>query len=366
MKEYFQITFNLLTFFLFCFYTDLAAQESENFDDLIEKTQDGKVKIYLDGVFRISYKDCSKYYLIAEFDDRLFQFKDSLKVFYNNDNLFLTGSYQNGKLNGKFNSFYRNGKKKMEFEYASGNRTGIWENFSKNGKSIKKVIYKNNNEFLLEQRNELGEIIVENGNGKFIDSLYMSISGSQKSKLTGNVKSGLPDGEWNFYVSNTNYGKEYFENFTFKKGMSISPALGNELYYSHFNATFTGIIFLERLKIIGPSRCGQKTDIGVNDEFYEKIKKRFYKRKLNESISDNWFLVEIKTGTNKKITDVSIISKADDKSIGLLKELIFSLKKAITFPYKYKPGYDYFPIVIKNSKIFTPYDKEIELLSYKY
>ena len=97
MKKYFQITFKLLTIFLFCFYTDLDAQESENFDDLIEKTQDGKVKIYLDGVFRISYKDCSKYYLIAEFDDRLFQFKDSLKVFYTNDDLFLTGSYQNGK-----------------------------------------------------------------------------------------------------------------------------------------------------------------------------------------------------------------------------------------------------------------------------
>jgi len=351
---------------LFCFYTDLDAQESENFDDLIEKTQDGKVKIYLDGVFRISYKDCSKYYLIAEFDDRLFQFKDSLKVFYTNDDLFLTGSYQNGKLNGKFNSFYKNGEKKMEFEYALGNRTGIWESFSKNGKSIKKVIYKNNNEFLLEQRTELGEIIVENGNGKFIDSLYMSISGSQKSKLTGNVKSGLPDGEWNFYTANTNYGKEYFENFTFKKGMSISPALGNELYYNHFNATFTGIIFLERLKIIGPSRCKQKTDIGVNDEFYEKIKKRFYKLKLNESIIDSWFLVEIETGNNKKIIDVSIISKADNESIDLIKELIFSLKKAVTFPYKYKPGFDYFPIVIKNSKIFTPYDKEIELLSYKY
>ncbi|WP_418654489.1 hypothetical protein [Tenacibaculum soleae] len=254
----------------------------------------------------------------------------------------------------------------MNFEYSSGNRVGIWESFSKDGKSIKKVLYKNNNEFLLEQRSENGENIVENGNGKFVDSLFMSISGSQKSKLIGNVKNGLPDGEWNFYASNTNYGKEYFENFTFIKGISLSKALGNEFYYNYFNATFTGIMFLERLKIIGPSRCEQKTDIGVNDEFYEKIKKQFYKRKLNESISDNWFLVEIKTGKNKKITDVSIISKADDKSIGLIKELIFSLKKAITFPYRYKPGYDYFPIVIKNSKIFMPYDKEIELLSYKY
>lgn len=366
MNKLFQIIFQLFTILLFCFYTNLAAQESENFDDLLEKTQDGKVKIYLDGVFRISYKDCSKYYLIAEFDDKLFQFKDSLKVFYRDDNLFLTGSYKKGKLNGKFNSFYRNGIKKMEFEYSSGARIGIWESFSKNGKSIKKVVYKNNNEFLLEQRTELGENIVENGNGKFVDSLFMSISGSQKSKLTGSVKSGLPDGEWNFYAANTNYGKEYFENFTFKKGMSISPALGNELYYNHFNATFTGIIFLERLKIIGPSRCEQKTDIGVNDDFYEKIKKRFYKLKLNESITDNWFLVEIETGTNKKIVDVLIISKADNQSINLIKELIFSLKKAVTFPYKYKPGFDYFPIVIKNSKIFTPYDKEIELLSYKY
>lgn len=366
MNKFLQLAFQFFTILLFCLCTNLTAQESDYFDDLIEKTQEGKVKIYLDGVFRISYKDCSKYYLVAEFDDKLFQFKDSLKVFYKDDNLFLTGSYQNGKLNGKFSSFYRNGVKKMEFEYSSGSRTGIWESYSKNGNSIKKVLYKNNNEFLLEQRTEQGEYIVKNGKGKFVDSIFMSISGSQKSKLIGNVKSGLPDGEWNFHAANTNYGKEYFENFTFKKGISISPALGNEFYYNHFNATFTGIMFLERLKIIGPSRCEQKTDIGVNDEFYEKIKKRFYKLKLNESITDNWFLVEIETGKNKKIIDVSIISKADDKSIGLMKELIFNLKKAVTFPYKYKPGFDYFPIVVKNSKIFTPYDKEIELLSYKY
>lgn len=349
-----------------CFYTNFVAQESENFEDLIEKTQDGKVKIYLDGVFRISYKDCSKYYLIAELDDKLFQFKDSLKVYYRDNNLFLTGSYRNGKLNGKFNSFYRNGVKKMEFEYSYGNRTGTWESFSKNGKSIKKILYKNNNEFLLEQSTEQGEKIVENGEGKFVDSLFMSISSSQKSKLTGNVKNGLPDGEWNFYAANTNYGKEFFESFTFKKGISISPALGNELYYNHFNASFTGIFFLERLKIIGSSRCKQKTEIGVNDDFFEKTKNQFYKQKLNESISDNWFLIEIETGSNKKIIDVSIISNADDKSIDLIKDLIFSLKKAITFPFRYKPGYDYFPIVIKNSKIFMPYDKEIELLSYKY
>lgn len=366
MNNFFQIILQLFTILLFCVYTNLAAQESEGFDDLIEKTTDGKVKIYLDGVFRISYKDCAKYYLIVEFDDKLFQFKDSLKVFYSDDNLFLTGAYKNGKLDGKFISFYRNGLKKMDFEYNSGLRAGVWESFSNNGKSIKKMVYKNNNEFLLEQRTEQGEIIVENGNGKFVDSLFMSISSSQKSKLTGSVKEGLPDGEWNFYALNTNYSKEYFENFTFIKGISISPVLGNESYYDHFNATFTGIIFLEQLKIIGPSRCGPKTDIGVNGDFYEKIKNRFYKLKLNEKIADNWFLVEIETGKNKKIIDVSIIAKADSQSIDLIKELIFSLKKAVTFPYKYKPGFDYFPIVIKNSKIFTPYDKEIELLKYKY
>jgi antitoxin component YwqK of YwqJK toxin-antitoxin module len=169
--------------------------------------------------------------------------------------LYLTGAYKNGKLNGKFNIFYRDGVRKMNFEYNNGQRSGLWESFSRNGETIKKVLYENQNEFLLELYNELGEPLVQNGNGKFIDSLYMSISGTQKSKITGNAKSGLPDGEWNFYVDNTNYGKEYFENFTFKKGISISQAFENEFYYDHFNSTFMGIVYLEHLKIIGPKIC---------------------------------------------------------------------------------------------------------------
>jgi hypothetical protein len=110
----------------------------------------------------------------------------------------------------------------------------------------------------------------------------------------------------------------------------------------------------------------KKSDIGVNPEFFKKIKKRFYQQKLDELMSNYWFLIEIQTGKNKKITNVSIISKADNLSIASMKKLIFSLKKAITFPYVYKPGYDCFPIVVKNSVIYTPYDKEIALLKYKY
>jgi antitoxin component YwqK of YwqJK toxin-antitoxin module len=343
------------------------AQPSVKFHDLIEKTEDGKIKIYLDAVFRISFKGCADYYLIADFDDTIFQFKDSIKVFYRNGDLFITGAYRNGKLDGKFYSYYRNGMKKMEFEYDLGNRIGTWESFSKDGKLIKKVLYKDGKEFLAELRRGNGKILVSDGNGKFIDELYTSVSGHRKSKIFGNVKNGLPDGEWDFYVEYVIYGKEYFENGVLQKGVSISGVFGDNYYYDHSNATFTGIMFLEHLKIIGPSVCNGHINIGLNYEFYQKIKKEFYDQKLNKLISDSWYYIEIQTGKKKEITNVSVISKADDKSIALIRELIFSLKKVTTISSKkVKPGYCYFPVVISDSTMYTQSDKEFDLLKFKF
>jgi hypothetical protein len=282
-----------------------------------------------------------------------------------NNRPFITGGYQNDKPHGKFKMYYSNGKLQMSFQYNNGIRTGFWYTYNPKGVLIKKVLYKRGNEYLFEMRSHNGKrLLVKEGNGTFEDWLHLSIANAQRSKVVGKVKNGLPDGEWKFFTYNDyNYAKEYYENFKFIKGISISKRLGNQEYHDHYNASYTGMMFLERLKIVSPPMCSKYP---INNLSFEDLKRRFSRSRLRKQGIKSWFFVEIKGGKNKKILDVKIISKAPPETIQQLKALIFKLKGTLSPKFGYNPGYFYFPMVIDGAKVFCPGDKEIRLLKFLY
>ncbi len=334
------------------------------FTHFLEGVGNHKVKIYLNGIFQIAFKNCAKYYLITEFADTSLLIKDSVKVYYKNNKRFLTGAYKNGEPHGKFTMYYKNGRIKMSFEYENGKRSKLWQSYSPKGKLIKQVYYKNRNEYLIEMYDKKGKQIVKNGNGVFDDKIHLITTNDHLIRVVGKVKKGLFDGEWKFYTPDRfNYIKEYFDNFKFIKGISISKKAGSHEYNDFFMATYTGYLFLERLYLITPVRCGNKESYTPSRSFFKKLKKRFLKSSLSQNKIKRWFWVEMKGGRNGKVLKVKILSKAKNKVIDQLKQFILTRLRIDTGFIAYEPGYYYFPMVIKDSQVFCPGDKEIKLLN---
>jgi len=297
--------------------------------------------------------------MIAQFENNKYELKDSVKCFYSvNDNLFLKGNFFKGKLHGEFRTYYKDKTLKRIFEYNNGQRNGSWKKFNTNGEIIKKVFYKNGNEFLIDFYDDQRNLIVKNGSGIFEDNLKMT-SSNYKTKVKGNVINGLPDSEWTYYVSGNIISKEYFKNFIFEKGISFSKVLGQTEYHDLFNATFTDMLLIENLKLKNGYECKKSNRIGLGLNFFNKFDKEFYKQVTDKNLEDGWFLIDLKTGKNRKINDVQILSNSKKENIELIKNIIFKLKNPLSgsfmqYKYNYKTNFDFLTIVIKNSK---PYHK---------
>jgi len=304
--------------------------------------------------------------MIANFDKEYFQFKDTLKIYYKNDKLFLKGKFENGEREGKFIWYHKNGQIQTIGSYSKGKRSGIWEYFYSNGHLYKKIEYKNDKEYLIDLLKKNGKVLVKNGKGFFRDNILLSIANTSTSNLKGEIVNGLPNGKWQISSSGTEIGTEYFENNSFIKGISHSIALGDEEYLNEYLSTFTGIIYIEHLRLFDPSICGNKTSSGLTQDFFNSLKQRYIRSDLKNIISNNWFLVEIKADNSNNIVNVEIYSCAKQDISNQLKKIVFEMGKVNTVMSNPRSGYQFFPLVIDNYDIYLPPDEKIELLKQKY
>lgn len=330
------------------------AQEPFKFNDLVEVNSNGPIKFYLDGVFKISYEYCSNYYMIAELDRQYFQVKDTFKIYYRSDELFLEGGFKKGELDGKFTWYHKNGQIQIAGEYTSGKRSGVWEFFYANGNPYKKIEYKNNREYLIDFFGQWGKVMVKDGNGFFDDNVYMSAINSAASNIKGDVVNGLPEGKWKIYILETKVGTEYFENNSFVKGVSHSVVLGDKVYRNESISTFTGIIHIEQLQLFGPSMCKNKMSLGLTRGFYSNLKLRYDSSGLKNVIANNWFLVELKADGTGNIVDVHIFSHAKQEFTDELKKIIMEMKKVNTVFTIGKTGYEFFLFMVFDNEFYLP------------
>lgn len=339
---------------------NIHAQTSTKFADLIEITGDDKIKIYLDGNFQIAYKDCADYYMLADFDDNFFQIKDTIKVFYMNDELFIYGKYKNGQVHGNFKTLHRNGKPKLLSQYDKGKPIGIWKYYYENGNLHKVVGFRDNRIFLTEMYDKNRKTLVQNGNGIFHDAISLSKFDDELFEIKGEVKNGLPDGTWRIKLQGAIFATEFFEEYIFKEGISHSKALGDYKYYDNYKSKFVDLTSIESLKINNPSSCKEKFDIGLSRKFFDKLKGKYEKSELKSELGNQWFFIEVEANDNGKIVNVEIISKSDKQNIDQLKKMISSVGRTFS---NIKPfsGYKYFKIVVLESNIYFRNDKETKL-----
>ncbi len=343
----------------------IKSQFIAKFDDLIEFSENGQIKLYLDAVHKASYKRCSDYYMIFELKDNYFQFKDTVNVFYKNGKRYISLIYKNGKRHGLYKSFDKKGRIKLIGKYENGRRTGKWQYFHSNGNLYKTIEFKDGRAHLKNLYKRRGKVIVENGEGVFNDKLPLSIADIEKSKIKGRVSKGLPEGEWNIYTGGFNIATEFFEKGDFKRGVSHSVVFGNEAYYDQYLSTFSGIEYIEHLNLFSPSMCGTKSNLSLSSKFYNKLRDKYNSSSLQSKLANCWFLIEIKKDTNNSIESVKVYSKADDEDIETIRRMILEIKELHSYIHS-DAKYEVFPIVIKNSNFYLNKDNEIELLKYNY
>jgi antitoxin component YwqK of YwqJK toxin-antitoxin module len=361
MKNLFLIILFLLVF------TNIQAQQYPKFNDLIEITDNGNIKYYLSKTFQIAHKNCSEYYMINQFNKEYFELKDSIKVFYNDDKLYLKGNFIDGKKNGLFIWYHKNGQVECTGEYSSDKRIGMWNYYYSNGNLHKKVNFIEDYELLVDFYEENGTHSVENGNGTFRDEILISTSNTTPSIIKGDVVEGIQNGKWEIHSSGIKIATEYFENKSFIKGISHSIKFGNSEYYDHINSTFSGIFFLEKLHLITPSICGNgKHYVSYVENFFENLKKNYNNSDLKNKILNNWFLVELAYNKSNEAVKIEIYSTANSEVINLLKEIILKSQKKSIKDKETQNSYKYFPLVILDKNVYLPHDKEVELLRFKY
>ena len=333
------------------------AQTLVKFDDIIEVVGEGKIKIYLRDIFQITYKNCADYYMLAELDDKLFQIKDSLKVFYMDDKLFQRGKYKNGQKHGNFEAFYKNGILKLISQYNNGNPIGIWKYYYDNGKLYKIVEFKDGKVFLTEMHQKNGKALVQNGFGMYDDVISLLKSGSDQYQISGAIKNGLPDGKWKISFNGSPDATEFFEGNIFMEGISHSTVIGDFKYYKNPQSTFIDATYIENLKTYGALSCHEKFDLGFSTKFFNDLKNKYKKSTLKSELINQWFFVEIEANEEGKISNVKIISRSDQQTIDQLEKMIHSIGRTFSNVRPFS-GYKYFPLVIYKSNIYFQNEKE--------
>lgn len=356
----------ILALFFITVFADTRAQQQVKFNDLVEVTDSGAIKIYLSAVFKASYEYCADYYMIADFDREYFQIKDTFKIYYRTDELFLEGRYKNGERHGKYTWYHKNGQIKTIGEYTSGKRSGVWEYYYTDGSLYKRVEFKDDREYLLDLYGKWGKEMVKNGKGYFDDEVIMSVSGKYPFNLKGEVVNGLPEGKWQIYVSKIKIGTEYFKDNSFEKGVSHSIALGDEKYYDAYLSTFTGIVYIEHLQLFSPSFCKNKMSLGLTQGFFNNLKEQYNSSALKNAVSNNWFLVEIESGKADSIVNVEVFSFAGQDLSNQLKNLVLEMKNVNKLFTNSGTGRELFPVVIYNNDIYFFPNEKIGLLKHYF
>ena len=84
----------------------ISGQEKPTKNDFFEINSDKTLKFYLGLGFRLSKKKCADYYMICKLDNHNFELKDSVKVYYKDDNLQMKGFFSEGKKKWTFHLLF--------------------------------------------------------------------------------------------------------------------------------------------------------------------------------------------------------------------------------------------------------------------
>ena len=151
----------------------------------------------------VSIKDSADYSMVVlppdtSIDKNLYQVYEYDK---NGKLKFVTNSKTNDinlQYQGTFISYYPSGKKKQMVRFEKGQVVGRAVEFYPNGKLYAVTNYTNKDIFLTECRDSTGNVLAENGKGKWIQYGNDDFT---KIQAEGNVENGLREGQWNGIIN---------------------------------------------------------------------------------------------------------------------------------------------------------------------
>jgi hypothetical protein len=286
---------------IYLFFSLSAFSQNESLSNRLFKIQDDYLKIYLDGVYHIVYKECADYFMLCKIDSTMLEYTDTVIIYDIKERIRTKSFFKKSKLDGIYTSYYPNGEVETFGTYKNGLRVGEWKYYYDNGQLKKLIDFHDSDRFpsLLSFYNKKGKQLVTNGNGEFKDKFPYSISSSSLFLFSGKVKNGLLDGEWRVENNGTKICKEQFKNGIFLKGISFSMILGNTEYYENPISTFYEINYLENVKIWSSSFCKGEVPIGLSSQFYNELHSVLIKD--FEKLPKRWYFVEIQTDNSWEV-----------------------------------------------------------------
>ncbi len=201
-------------------------------------------------------QNCASFYRLAKVNPINLSIEGYFEDYYMNDTISVQGTFKDNQLHGKAFVYYDNGNKIFEGTYDKGKKIGIWIYWYKNGNIRKKISYENDEIKIVEHYKKNGKIKIENGNGKYTDRGY-----HKRLVMSGELKDGVPDGEWkivNQFLGALAYKEEY-KNGKFIKGISFHNASGmkKEYFTEPYVRLDDGVIVARSKSIEDCSSCSK-------------------------------------------------------------------------------------------------------------
>ncbi|HET6253410.1 MAG TPA: hypothetical protein VFE32_05025 [Puia sp.] len=183
---------------------------------------------------------CGDIYRIAPVN-KYYQLDGQVNDYYmTNDSIEASFNYVKGNLQDPAYIYYPNGQVKEHGDYQNNDRSGQWDYYYDNGQKEKTLQFENGGAYVVDCYTRNGEALARGGNGRFVGTVVTNTTvNPYEMQVSGNVKNGLPDGEWNLYINTIQMvskdqktvpsNVEYFSGGKFLHGTSNSMS-GRQTY----------------------------------------------------------------------------------------------------------------------------------------
>ena len=166
-----------------------------------EKAPHDMVRFFYNSDYFLVDKNCEFKFLerVGGFNTASNKFNGEFKDFNLNGRLLLSGNYVEGKKEGKFSAYYPNGEQKWHITFKNNVPVDSAMYFYPDGKPLLQIYIHNQNVYITQYWNKLGQQKVKDGEG-YLDITLPIIGftehGFTKYTTKGKVKDGLQQGLW--------------------------------------------------------------------------------------------------------------------------------------------------------------------------
>jgi TonB family protein len=325
--------------------------------------------LYYTAAGRITLKEKATYYRIGNFDNNDLKFIGDFTDFYNNDTVFITGSYtKDGKKNGPYKCCYSSGLVYCEGQFLFNEFTGPWNFYYSDGRLNMSIYFRKGDFIITEFTDSTGTRSLHEGTGKWYKK-YIDDMG-RECILTGEYKNGRKSGTWKYNLLNTQSGyEEKYDNGNLTSAVKIVekteiPCDSSVFTIGLFNLSYLNAVEQFNLDMYPP--IYGEGPFAFGELLRDKLKYPNTARKANiNGLVSVSFLINT-DGTSEDFNVVKGLGYGcDEEAIRVLKMMglwippVFAGKSiklrwvlTVPFPYRETNPMDYsiaFPILFKNT-----------------